>query len=230
MEARVDNTVVLIPSYNEARTIGSIVRDITALGFSVLVIDDGSADKTQKEALDNGAMVIRNKENLGKGGSIREGIGYVLNKMSYKWMILMDGDGQHHPEDIPFLIEAASRPDRVDIIVGNRMHETKTMPTIRYLTNKLTSWIISMLCGQKIPDTQCGFRLLRVDPLKNMNLTSDRYDIETEMLLEGAKMGLKIKSVSIRTIYGNEESQIHPVHDTVRFFGIIIRNLFGDGS
>jgi len=226
MEAKADNTIVVIPSYNEARTIGSIIRDITGMGFTVLVIDDGSLDNTRTEALDNGALVIRNKVNLGKGKAVREGIRYILEKMNYKWMIVMDGDGQHHPEDIPAFLEATHHND-VDIIVGNRMLQTKTMPRVRYWTNRFTSWVISMICRQVIPDTQCGYRLIKVDVLKHMKLFSDKYDIESEMLIELARAGKKIRSVPIKTIYGNENSDIHPIIDTIRFFGLIFKNLFG---
>jgi len=225
MEAQANNTIVVIPSYNEAMTIGSIVRDVTAMGFSVLVIDDGSLDNTRGEALDNGAMVIRNRENLGKGGSIRKGICHVLEKMNYQWMLLMDGDGQHHPEDIPFFLEA-TRKDKADIVIGNRMMQTKAMPLIRYWTNRVTSWVTSNICRQSIPDSQCGYRLIRVGMIQGLKLASDNYDIESEMLIESARAGLKIKSIPVQTIYGNESSEIHPVHDTIRFFGLVFRNIF----
>ena len=225
MEAQASNTIVVIPSYNEAMTIGSIVRDVTSMGFSVLVIDDGSRDNTRGEALDNGAMVIRNKENLGKGGSIKKGICHVLEKMNYQWMLLMDGDGQHHPEDIPFFIEATNKDD-VDIVLGNRMMQTKAMPPARYWTNRFTSWVTSGICGQKIPDSQCGYRLIRVKAIQGLELASDNYDIDSELLIEASRDGLKITSIPVQTIYGNEVSEIHPVHDTIRFFGLIFRNMF----
>jgi len=224
MEASTNNTIVVIPSYNEALTIGRIVRDITGRGFNVLVIDDGSSDNTRGEALDNGAMVIRNKENLGKGGSIRKGIRHVLDKMNYEWMVLMDGDGQHNPSDIPVFLNAAMQ-DGVDIVIGNRMTETKNMPRVRYLTNRFTSYLTSSICRQEIPDSQCGYRLIKIEALKGVTLSSDNYDIESEMLIEASRVGLKIISVPVQTIYGEEVSQIHPVRDTLRFFGLIFRNM-----
>ncbi|MFQ5952804.1 MAG: glycosyltransferase family 2 protein [Candidatus Omnitrophota bacterium] len=220
MESRTDNTIVIIPSYNEARTIGKIVKDIVNMGLGVLVVDDGSRDHTEREALDNGAMVIRHTENLGKGVSVREGIEYVLDKTNYKWFIMMDGDGQHDPGDIPAFIEATRNGD-VDIVIGNRMMQTKTMPSSRYWTNKFTSWVLSRICGQKIPDSQCGYRLIRVDAMKMLELTSDKYDIESEIIVEAAEDSLKIKSVPIRTIYGEEVSGINPIRDTVKFFQLV---------
>lgn len=226
MEARADNTIVVIPSYNEAGTIGNIVRDIVGMGFGVLVIDDGSTDDTQREALEDGAMVIRNKKNLGKGMSIREGVRYVFEKMNYEWMIIMDGDGQHHPEDIPILMKASHWGD-ADIVIGNRMMYPKTMPSVRYLTNKFTSWTVSRMCRQEIPDSQCGFRLIKVDALRKMKLISKRYDIESEILIQAARDKLNIVSVPIRTIYGREVSEINPMRDTVKFVGLVMRYYFG---
>ena len=220
MESRADNTIVIIPSYNEARTIGKIVKDIVNMGLSVLVIDDGSYDNTEREALDHGALVIRHTGNLGKGVSVREGIEYVLEKMNYDWLIMMDGDGQHDPADIPSFM-AATKDGEVDIVIGNRMMQTKTMPSSRYWTNKFTSWVLSRICGQKIPDSQCGYRLIRINALRNIKLTTDKYDIESEIIVEAAEDNLRIKSVPIRTIYCEEISGINPVRDTVKFFQLV---------
>jgi glycosyltransferase involved in cell wall biosynthesis len=232
MEARIDNTIVVIPSYNEARTIGEIVRGVVRMGMTVLVIDDGSSDMTERIALDNGAMVIRHRDNLGKGFSIREGIRHVLEKTRFEWMIMMDGDGQHHTEDIVSLMKATFGDcGEVDIVTGNRMQETADMPPVRYLTNRFMSWVISGICGQFIPDTQCGYRLIRVNALRDLTLTSEKYDIESEMLMRIAGKGGKIASVPIRTIYGEETSDIHPARDTLRFFNLILtHHLRANGS
>lgn len=225
MEANVDNCVVLIPAYNEVKTIGGIVHNVVYMGFNVLVIDDGSSDGTENEALENGAMVIKNSENLGKGASIKKGLKYVFDTMKYEWMIIMDSDGQHHPEDITSFINAAKAAD-CDIVVGNRMSHARTMPQLRYWTNIFTSWAVSLFCGQKIPDSQCGFRLIKVSSVGKLNLVTKRYDTESEMLIEAARNKLKIISAPVRTIYGDEDSQIHPVRDTIRFFSLIFKSFF----
>lgn len=226
MGPKIGTTIVVIPSFNEGRTIGSIVRNIVEMGMSVLVVDDGSTDATERAALDNGAMVIRHKHNKGKGSSIRQGIDYVSQKTKFEWVVLMDGDGQHHTEDIMMLMEGA-RDDAADMVTGNRMSDTENMPRIRYLTNRFTSFVVSRMCRQFIPDTQCGFRLVRSAALEQLNLESSRYDIESEMLIKAARCGCRIKSVPVRTIYGDEISQIHPVRDTLRFFYLVIRYQVG---
>jgi glycosyltransferase involved in cell wall biosynthesis len=220
MEARADNTIAIIPAYNESRTIGKVVRDIVNMGIGVLVIDDGSYDNTEREALDGGAMVIRHRKNLGKGVAVREGIKYVLDKTNYAWLIMMDGDGQHDPADIPAFMDM-TRTENVDIVIGNRMMQVKNMPPARYWTNRFTSWVLSRMCGQDIPDSQCGYRLIRVEALKMLELTSDKYDIESEIIVEAAEDNLRIKSAPIRTIYGEEISKINPFRDTLKFFQLV---------
>jgi len=138
----------------------------------------------------------------------------------------MDGDGQHHPEDVPILIKAAKHDD-ADIIIGNRMVYPQTMPVVRYWTNKFTSWMVSRMCGQDIPDSQCGFRLIRVEALRKMRLKSERYDIESEMLVEAARNKMRIISAPIRTIYGKEVSEINPGRDTIKFFSLVLKYYFG---
>lgn len=219
------NTVVVIPSYNEARTIGSVVLDIIKMGLSVLVIDDGSTDSTERIALDTGAMVLGHKRNMGKGVSVREAICHVLEKTNFEWMIIMDGDGQHHSEDIPLLMNT-TEGGNVDMVIGNRMLCTKNMPFSRYWTNRFTSWVISGICRQEIPDTQCGFRLIKTSALRNLKLVSKKYDIETEMLIQAAENHMRIKSVPIQTIYGEEVSGIHPVRDTIKFCLLILKYHF----
>ena len=226
MEMIKEKTIVIIPSYNEGRTIGAIVKEIIAMGLQVLIVDDGSKDNTRKEALEHGGMVIKNKVNSGKGKSIRVGLDYVTSKTKYNWAVLMDGDGQHHPEDIPIMMESAVKED-ADMVLGDRMAYTKNMPLIRLLTNMFTSFIISCLCRVKVKDSQCGFRMIRVHAFRKITLISDRYDIESEMIIEAAKKGLKIISSPVRTIYGDESSQINPAKDSVRFIKLIMSYLFG---
>jgi glycosyltransferase involved in cell wall biosynthesis len=225
MKAEVSNTIVILPSYNESRAIGKIVKDIAGLGMTALVIDDGSVDDTGGVALDAGAIVIRNKVNKGKGYCVRVGIDHVMKKTTFDWIIIMDGDGQHHTEDIPAFMKATGE-SYVDIVNGNRMFNTETMPLVRYVTNRFTSWMISRLCKQYIPDSQCGYRMVSIDALKHLNLCSDKYDIESEMLIQAAEKNMVIKSVPIQTIYGEEKSEINKIRDTLRFFALIMRHKF----
>ena len=216
---RMSEFICLIPSFNEEKTIGWLVMSLRTKGFDVTVIDDGSMDQTARLAHANGAEVIINERNLGKGASLRKAF-EILKNRPCEGVIVMDGDGQHLPSDVDQFVRCF-RQKVPGLVVGNRMHRPKGMPFIRQLTNAFMSSIISRMCRQRIPDTQCGFRLISIDALRAIALNTDRYEIESEMLLEVARAGFKIESVPIASVYDGQYSAIHPVKDTIRFFRFI---------
>ena len=213
-------TCVLIPTYNESKTIAELVTQIKAERLDCLVIDDGSLDETAEIARSSGAAMIIHKENQGKGASLKTGFNYALEK-GYEAVVVLDGDGQHNPRDVRRFIEAA-RKTGADMIVGNRMGNTRSMPPIRRATNRWMSNFISKMCGQHIPDTQCGFRLIRSNILKKIRLISSKYEAESELLIRAGK-DFKIVSIPIKSIYNNQVSSINPLKDTFRFARLIIR-------
>jgi len=217
-------TCVIIPTRNEAKNISDIVKQIMTHNLSVVVIDDGSSDDTFNIAKIAGATVLRNPVNLGKGASLRRGFDYALAN-GFDAVITMDGDGQHLVSDLPYFIRLAEYSDK-DIFIGNRMSKPKKMPLSRILTNKFMSWLVSAVAGQKIPDTQCGFRLIRRRVLEKVQLKTSKYEIESEILIKSSRLGFKIESVPIESVYAQEKSQINPFIDTLRFSKFILRELW----
>jgi len=215
---------IVIPTYNEAKAIGSLIREIRQQELEVVVIDDGSQDNTSRIANDNGAIVLRNENNEGKGASLIKGFHYALNS-GFDAVITMDGDGQHLPSEIPYFIRLAQYSNS-GILIGNRMFKRKNMPSVRVITNKLMSWFISFVAKQRIPDTQCGFRLIKKGALEKINLNTSKYETESEIIIKASRLGFKIESVPIKTIYNGEKSQINPVIDTLRFIRFIVREIF----
>lgn len=215
---------VIIPTLNEEENIGGLVSELRAKELDVLVIDDGSEDKTSEAAENAGAKVIRNARNLGKGASLKIGFDNALSG-SFDAVITMDGDGQHCANDIDKFIGEAEK-NGAEIIIGNRMSDASAMPPLRYMTNKLMSWGISGLTGQRIPDSQCGFRLFIPGVLKNVKLGTSKYETESEILIRASKMGYRIRSIPIKTLYFNRKSQINPFVDTLRFFRFLFSELF----
>ena len=215
---------IIIPTYNENKTIVGLLGELKLKDCDVLVVDDGSLDSTAELAERSGAMLLRHKKRLGKGVSIRDGFDFAI-KNNYDAVITMDGDGQHSAQDVVKFIDYACEL-KPDIIVGNRMANPKGMPFVRQLTNKLMSKIISAMCRQEIPDSQCGFRFITCEVLKNIGLGSSNFEIESEVLIEAARYGYKIASIPIQTIYGNEKSRINPFSDTLRFFKFIFKQLW----
>ena len=214
---------IVIPAYNEVQTIGPLVKAVLALGYDCIVIDDGSADRTDVVAAEARAVVLRTGGKSGKGNALKMGFDYVL-KNDYEALIAMDGDGQHSPSDIPAFM-ASYQNTKADIISGNRMNDPRGMPLVRLATNRLMSWLISFFCHQEIPDTQCGFRLIKTKVLQTIKLESSDFEIETEVLIKASKKGFKIASVGIQNIYRNEVSKIQPVRDTFRFMAYLCREL-----
>jgi glycosyltransferase involved in cell wall biosynthesis len=215
---------ILIPAYNESQAVGRLVKEIVANGWDVLVIDDGSSDGTGDIAKTNGATVLTNVTNHGKGYSLQRGFDYILSR-DYDALITMDGDGQHAVGDLASFIHLFEEK-MPDIICGNRMRNSQGMPGLRFVTNKVMSGLISVVCRQKIYDTQCGYRLIKTDVLRNIQVSSSAFEIESEVLIKACKKGYHVVSVPIQTIYSNERSKINPFFDTIRFIIYIIRELF----
>ncbi|MDP2981016.1 MAG: glycosyltransferase family 2 protein [Candidatus Omnitrophota bacterium] len=215
-----NNIFIVIPTHNEAKTIGPIVGALDKRGFRVIVVDDGSGDNTIVEANKFGAEIIAYAKNAGKGRSVREGLEYALEN-NCEAVITMDGDGQHSIDDIDKFIDEYKKSG-ADLILGNRLHNPRKMPFVRRCTNFIMSFIISLLIIEKIEDSQCGYRLISRKGIEKMNLNTTKYEIESEMLVEAKRRGLKMSSVNIDSIYEGETSQINPFLDTFRFIKFII--------
>lgn len=212
---------VLIPAYNEQNYIGQLLEDVKKYADNILVVDDGSSDGTLAVVKKAGVDYIEHKVNKGKGASLSDGYRYVIEK-NYDYVLVMDGDGQHAPDDISKFLKAVTQTS-ADIILGNRMENTKDMPWLRFFTNRFMSWLISKIAGQSIYDSQCGFRLISIQVLKNVKVESENFDAESEFLIRASHAGCKIASVGIKTIYGEQESKINKVRDTIRFFKLLVR-------
>ncbi len=212
---------VIVPAYLEEARIGQVVRQILSVIDPVIVVDDGSADKTAAEAEAAGAIVLRHSRNMGKGVALHSGFAYA-RAHGYEYLITMDADGQHAPQDIPRFLEAYSR-GAAAVLIGNRMDNPAAMPWVRRWTNRWMSWYLSRALRQFVPDTQCGFRLYRCDILPAQQPEFAGYAAESEILLRLAKQGVAIGAVPIRVIYQDEISKIHPCRDTLRFFLMIRR-------
>jgi len=209
--------IALIPAFNEAARIADVVTRTRPHVEEVVVIDDGSADGTANVAQTAGARVIRHEQNKGKGAAIVTAM-YYFDNSAAEIAILLDADGQHDPAEIPKFIDVANQSG-AGIAVGTRMSDTRGMPRVRLWTNRFTSWVTGKLARQKISDSQCGFRLLRRAVLRDLQLSTARFETETEMLIQAGRAGHRIANVPIRTIYEpGRVSHIHPLRDTVRFF------------
>ena len=138
-------------------------------------------------------------------------------------MVLLDSDGQHLPEEIDRFLLAAAAVTQPTFFIGNRMDDVARMPFVRRVVNRYMSKQISRVCGQEIPDTQCGYRMLHREIIPDMLGGGHRYDYETEALIIASRKGYPIESVPISTVYTDQVSKIHPVRDSLRFFKMMRR-------
>ncbi|MBI5143833.1 MAG: glycosyltransferase family 2 protein [Candidatus Omnitrophica bacterium] len=219
----IKNFCVLIPSYNEAKTIGGIIKELKRRGLTIYVVDDGSIDDTASIAKAEGAVVVTHEKNKGKGASLREGFLSILES-DYDCVLVMDGDNQHALSDIDSFFKKMEETN-ADMVIGNRMLDTSSMPHTRLLVNRFMSQVISRIAAQYIPDSQCGFRLIKRSVLQKIRLESSNYEIESEMIVKAAREGFKIESVPTKTVYQDEKSRINPIVDTIRFVALLLKIL-----
>lgn len=218
--------LIIIPVFNEEKNLGRVIAPILDSEiFDVLVIDDGSEDSSFEVARSYGVSVIRNKSNLGKGASLKKGFEYGIRN-GHESIITSDGDGQHKFEDILTLYNAWMKSD-ADIVIGNRMWHPVGMPYIRRVTNRIMSKLISFMTKSKIPDTQCGLKLIRSKILKEINISSNKFEVESEILFQVLKKGYKVLSVNISSVYfSKRKSHIRPLRDTFRFVRFLAKAIF----
>jgi glycosyltransferase involved in cell wall biosynthesis len=222
-ERPIDRATVaaVIPAYFEEAHVREVVRRTRRQLEHVLVVDDGSGDATAARAREGGADVFVHSENRGKGAAIKSGLRYWLDREA-EFVLLLDADGQHLPEEIDRFLNAAAAGNAA-LFIGTRMSDTSRMPFLRRAVNRYMSRQISHICGQHIPDTQCGFRMLHRRLIPHLLVGTNKFDYETEMLILASRNGFRIHSVPISTVYSDEVSSIRPVHDTLRFFKLMRR-------
>jgi glycosyltransferase involved in cell wall biosynthesis len=207
---------VVIPCANEAKTISALVSAVRERLPNIIVVDDGSTDDTGARAAKAGAKVIRHEVSRGKGVALNTGWRRAVER-GFKWALTMDGDGQHAPEDIPALLATVGQGD-ADLVVGNRMANAAQMPWLRRRVNRWMSKRLSRAAGIDLPDSQCGFRLMRLSAWSTLSLTTEHFEVESEVLLNFVARKYAVRFVPVQVIYQDERSKIHPLRDTVRWF------------
>jgi len=210
---------IVIPAFNEAESLEAVIKKITMLGLpgcEIIVVDDGSTDGSSDVALKAGANVIRHPYNIGNGAAVKSGIRVARGRT----IVLMDGDGQHQPQDIPKLL-AETRD--YHMVVGARAKGSK-LRFHRYAANMIYNWLASYVTQFNVKDLTSGFRALpRAEALRFIDLLPNTFSYPTTLTLAFLRSGLTVKYVPIQSLYRSGQSKISLVSDGFRFLLIITK-------
>jgi len=203
------NIVIGMPAYNEEKYIGSIVMLVKQYAAEVIVVDDGSIDRTAKVAALAGATVIRHGENKGYGAAI-QGIIFEAKKKNADILVIIDADAQHNPEEIPALINAVS--EGYDLVIGSRKMQTQSdIPAFRRFGQRVLLFFTNILSGEKLSDTESGFRAYSRKAMAELELKEKGMAISAETVSAATAKGLSVTEVPISVTYTKDGSTMNPV-------------------
>ncbi len=192
--------IAAIPCYNEGVTIGSVALQARKHVDEVVVIDDGSIDDTALIAVEAGATVISHGKNRGKAAAIATAVQYAKNH-SAEALILLDGDGQHDPEEIPTLLSPI-KEGKADFVIGSRhLGQKNHIPRYRKVGQKILTLLTNAMSHQNVTDSQSGFRAFSGKAIQIYDVKSEGFNIETDMINEFSRLNIDIKEVPIAAIY-----------------------------
>lgn len=215
------SVIVAIPAYDEGATIGSVVLKARQFANEVVVVDDGSTDDTAETATLAGAHVIRHARNLGKGMAIRSAWLYARER-DPEVFVLLDGDHQHNPKDIPRLMDPVLA-GRADVVLGVRWGKTSKMPVYRRLGKRALDFATAAATKNgMLTDSQSGYRVFSRRAMLSLEPTEDGLSIESQMLLEAQEENLRIEEVSIDARYDLDGSAVSPTRHGASVLGRII--------
>lgn len=222
---------IVIPAYNEAGTIRDLAGRALRHGRDVIVVDDGSHDGTARALEGLPVRLLRNDQNQGKAAALWRGAQAALEK-NVDAIVTLDGDGQHDPDDIPRLIAAAGRNPGC-IVIGARLADRGAIPRIRYFANRAAVFWLSWACGQRLADSQSGFRVYPSGLFRSLSIPHDHvhgFVFESEILIEAARLGHRCVTVPIAAVYRPDARPSHYRQvDTLRIIRMIAWKLLSRG-
>lgn len=225
------NVAVLIPAYNEELCIREVVTGALRHCSRVIVVDDGSSDRTVECIADLPVTLLRHPQCRGKGESLRHGFRAAL-ELGVDGVVTMDGDGQHSAEDIPRLVEAARRHPG-HIVIGARLMRRARQPVHRRLANEFGDWGIGWACGFRIADSQSGQRFYPAPVAALADVAGEGFVFEADILIQAARrLGTRCVSVPIESRYEGHFrlSHFRPLRDLSRITSHVVRRVVQHGD
>ena len=218
----VNRYCIIIPTYNNCRTVADVARRALAVCPDVIVVNDGSTDGTAGMLKDVNVTILVHDRNLGKGQALKTGLRYAGGK-GFTHAVTIDADGQHFPEDIPALISESDRTPK-NIIVGCRNLTSENMPRQNTFANRFSNFWFRLQTAQKLDDTQSGFRIYPLDKLYGLWLVTSRYEAELELMVYAAWHGVRVTGVPVRVLYQPEGERVSHFRPFWDFFRITVLN------
>jgi len=220
------NIGIAIPAYRAESELKVFLPELLNYvpADQVTVFLDGVFDSSRDVCEENGVTVLEQRQNQGKGAALRS----LFNALSerFEWVITMDADGQHLPEEIErFVASIEQATSRDAIILGSRLRARSTMPLLRRFSNGSTSRFLSLATGATIEDSQCGYRAYRTSALATLTCQYDRFEMESEILIRAVRAGFAVRNIPVSTCYNGETSHISHVADTLRWIRAVFSTL-----
>ena len=192
---------VVIPLYNEATVIASVIADLHTRFVNVVCVDDGSTDGSAEAARAAGARVITHPYNLGQGAALQTGIEYAREQPGAEYLVTFDADGQHRVVDAVAMVDLA-RSEKLGIVFGSRFLDNRTRPgALKRIVLKTAVWVTNLTTGLKLTDAHNGLRVLSVDAARGVHLQQDRMAHATEIVLQLKRTGLPWREFAVEVLY-----------------------------
>lgn len=225
-------TTVIVPSYNPDEKLRLVVEGLTEYGFKdIIIIDDGSAEQYKKNfpTCDEFPEItlLVHEVNRGKGAALKTAFSYFIkNRPDMEGVVCVDGDNQHRVEDVYACCERMFADNERCLVLGCRDFTLPDVPMRSRFGNRFTSGVFAFFCGIKVSDTQTGLRAVPREFLTDLiKIEGDRYEYETNMLLQMKTLGISFSEIKIKTVYidDNQTSHFRPFFDSMRIYGLILK-------
>lgn len=214
---------VIIPTYNNAATLAGVIEDVSWYSDHIIVVNDGSTDNTPEIIRTFPALqLVSYEKNKGKGWALRQAFNYAIAK-GYQYAITIDSDGQHFAKDLPLFLEKIEASPNT-LIIGARNMNQESVPGGSSFGNKFSNFWFKVETGISSPDTQSGYRLYPLEPIKKMSFFTRKYEFEIEVLVRSAWKGVKVESVPVTVYYAPKEERVSHFRPYKDFFRISILN------
>jgi glycosyltransferase involved in cell wall biosynthesis len=223
-------TVAVIAAYNEEKTVKRILEGTARYVDAVIVVDDGSTDRTYDEIKNTTAHIIRHNENRGIGASLRNGVSEAI-QIGADFVVVLDADGEHDPEDIPKLLNVA-KLENVDIVIGSRFLDKSgayKMPLVKRASNKISTFLLRILYRMRTTDSQSGFRVYRKRVFQTIQCTENNMLYPTEVLIVSTERGFSVTEVPIVSISTGRKIGNHRVKE-IFLYPLLLLKFFRKNS